>query len=105
VGNPALVVSEVQRVLKPGGIFLFIEHVQAKETGIRIAQNVLNPLQTLVADGCHLNRRSGDIIREYGSEFSVIEIEEFKVDLGFGGEIISTQICGYAMKQPLCPEL
>jgi ubiquinone/menaquinone biosynthesis C-methylase UbiE len=94
-----LVLAEVQRVLKPGGIFIFIEHVQARTPVLRTLQNILTPLQTLLADGCHLNRKTADLLREYGGEFSEIEIEEFTVDLGFGSDLIATQICGYATKR------
>jgi SAM-dependent methyltransferase len=93
------VLAEIQRVLKPGGIFVFIEHVQARTPGLRTLQNVLTPLQALLADGCHLNRKTADLIREYGGEFSEIQIEDFTVDLGFGSDLIATQICGYATKR------
>ncbi|KAL0664040.1 hypothetical protein Bca4012_100877 [Brassica carinata] len=52
--------QEIKRVLKLGGIFLFIEHVAAEDgTFFRHVQNVLDPLQQVVADGCHLTRNTG----------------------------------------------
>ncbi|GAB4840034.1 hypothetical protein Ancab_020743 [Ancistrocladus abbreviatus] len=58
---------EVRRVLKPGGMYLFVEHVGAKEgTFRRYLQNFLNPLQQMVADGCHLTRDTGKCIAEAG---------------------------------------
>jgi len=52
-------VSEVFRVLRPGGQYLFLEHVAAAEgTPLRYWQNMLDPLQQFVADGCHLHRES-----------------------------------------------
>ena len=51
-------VQEVKRVLKPGGKLLYWDHVYAdrSRTLLRLGQNVLNPLQQALADGCHLNR-------------------------------------------------
>lgn len=48
---------EMARVLKPDGRLLVIEHVRAAEPGLlRLGQAVFNPLQQLLADGCHLDR-------------------------------------------------
>ncbi|KAB1208107.1 Methyltransferase-like protein 7A [Morella rubra] len=59
--------TEVKRVLRPGGIYLFVEHVAAKEgTVLRFVQSVLDPLQQTVADGCHLTRETGSQISEAG---------------------------------------
>ena len=55
VSDPRRALAEVHRVLKPGGRFLFHEHVRA--TGLRaLLQDVMTPLQRRVADGCHANR-------------------------------------------------
>ncbi|CAM9090498.1 unnamed protein product, partial [Chrysoparadoxa australica] len=57
VADPVRCVNEVARVLRPSGKWLFIEHIAAKEGSfLRAQQEALNPLQILLADGCHLNR-------------------------------------------------
>lgn len=48
--------AEVVRVLKPGGSFLFLEHGESHEPGVRRWQRRLTPLQKRIADGCHLDR-------------------------------------------------
>lgn len=67
VSNPERAVSEILRVLKPNtGKLVFWEHVLS-ESDKRLAwkQELLSPLQTL-ADGCHLNRRTGLVIENAG---------------------------------------
>ncbi|KAA8529407.1 hypothetical protein F0562_033794 [Nyssa sinensis] len=68
-----MTLKEVMRVLKPGGLYLFVEHVAAKDgTILRFLQGVLDPLQQTVADGCHLTRNTGKYISEAG--FSIVDI-------------------------------
>ncbi|XP_010551424.1 PREDICTED: methyltransferase-like protein 7A isoform X2 [Tarenaya hassleriana] len=67
VSDVAQTLSEIKRVLRPGGAYLFIEHVAAEDGSIlRFVQNVLDPLQQVVMDGCHLTRRTGEYILEAG---------------------------------------
>jgi len=68
VTNPERALSEIKRVLKPTtGKFLFWEHVLSEnDAGLAAQQRVLSPIQTLVADGCHLNRRTGVAIENAG---------------------------------------
>ncbi|KAK1437728.1 hypothetical protein QVD17_03524 [Tagetes erecta] len=67
--------QEVKRVLKPGGIYIFVEHVAAKDgTFLKVIQRTLDPLQQAVADGCHLTRETADSISAAG--FSSTDIEK-----------------------------
>lgn len=60
---------EINRVLKPGGLFIFIEHIIAAPSRpvLRSMQTFLTPLQCALSDGCHLNRDTGRLIE---SEFA-----------------------------------
>ena len=66
--------SEAYRVLKPGGQFFFIEHGLSDEPGIQTWQNRLTPIQRVVADGCHLNRKMDKLVRD---AFDKVEVSEF----------------------------
>jgi ubiquinone/menaquinone biosynthesis C-methylase UbiE len=55
VTDPQQALTEVHRVLRPGGRFLFHEHVRGH--GLRgVVQDLMTPLQRRLADGCHANR-------------------------------------------------
>ncbi|AXR77293.1 class I SAM-dependent methyltransferase [Natrarchaeobaculum sulfurireducens] len=71
--------SEVARVLKPGGEFRFLEHVRAD--GWRGAgQDALTPLWERVAAGCQLNRNTID--RFVGHEaFEAVDVERLEFSL------------------------
>ena len=62
--NAAL--SEVRRILKPGGQFLFLEHGQARETNIARWQRRIEPIQKVIADGCHLTRDIRALVSDSG---------------------------------------
>ncbi|XP_058777350.1 uncharacterized protein LOC131651689 [Vicia villosa] len=69
-----LTLKEVMRVLRPGGVYVFVEHVAAKDGSfLRFLQRVLDPLQQTIADGCHLSRETGDSISKAG--FSSVELD------------------------------
>jgi ubiquinone/menaquinone biosynthesis C-methylase UbiE len=48
--------SEIYRVLKPGGKFLFLEHTKNPNRFIASLQNLANPLYNILACGCNVNR-------------------------------------------------
>lgn len=66
--------GEIQRVLKPGGLFIFIEHVRPKGARAGKIFDFANGSWTRIADGCNLNRRTDEILRQSG--FSDLAIGE-----------------------------
>lgn len=65
--------TEMHRVLKRDGKLHFMEHGRANEASIARWQDRLNPIQKLVAGGCHLNRRMDELILASGLTLSVLE--------------------------------
>ncbi len=58
--------SEMRRVLKPGGRLLFVEHGRSPDPNVRRWQDRLTPLWKRIAGGCHLNRAISQLIEESG---------------------------------------
>lgn len=67
VPDPVQAMAEFRRVLKPGGQFLFLEHVLS-ETDPLFAeqQRRATPMQMARADGCRLDRRTLQTINSAG---------------------------------------
>jgi len=70
VDDVAASLREVRRVLKPGGKYLFMEHVAAPAefAVLGAAQTVFDPLQQVAGGGCHLRRSPLEAI---GREFDL----------------------------------
>jgi ubiquinone/menaquinone biosynthesis C-methylase UbiE len=67
VRDPAAVLAEVRRVLKPGGAYVFIEHGPAEEGSTRLRwQRRIEPVWHVLADGCHLTRRADEALEAAG---------------------------------------
>ena len=78
IPNVLAALTEVRRVLKPGGSFLFLEHGRSEDPKIARWQDWLTPVQKLVACGCHLNRRMDELIRAAG--FSIDLLERYQME-------------------------
>ncbi len=77
IPNVSKALSEAYRVLKPGGKFFFIEHGLSDEPSIQTWQNRLTPIQRVVADGCHINRKIDQLVKDV---FDEVEVETFYAD-------------------------
>src|SRR5215469_12806576 len=70
--------SQVYRVLRPGGTFLFLEHGLSPDPDVQRWQRRLNLLQRTFADNCHLDRHISQIIAE--QPFENVEVSEFYLE-------------------------
>lgn len=79
VDEPKAAIAEVLRVLKPGGTFVFLEHVAApRGSRLRRWQRRLRGFWRLIGDGCTLDRETWRTIEEAG--FESCRIERFEAD-------------------------
>jgi SAM-dependent methyltransferase len=62
VPDPAGALAEIARVLRPGGLLLFGEHVRSQDPRLAAWQDRLRPLWRLLGDGCEPNRRTLEAI-------------------------------------------
>ncbi|OAO05283.1 phospholipid methyltransferase [Sphingomonadales bacterium EhC05] len=60
------VLSEMRRVLKPGGKILFLEHGKAPDKGPEKWQQRIEPIWKHIAGGCHLHRPVMDLFEANG---------------------------------------
>ncbi|TGM34003.1 class I SAM-dependent methyltransferase [Leptospira biflexa] len=95
VDNPVHVLNEVMRVLKPGGQFIFLEHVEAKKGSIleRI-QKIIHKPWFWFFEGCNLNRNTFQSIHSAG--FSKVKMEKLSLNTIFFP--IRPHIYGIAVK-------
>ena len=66
IPDPVAAVREIGRVLRPGGMFRFVEHGCSPDPRVLKWQKRLNPLQRRLACGCNLDRDIPSIIEEAG---------------------------------------
>lgn len=62
--------SEIRRVLKPGGKFLFMEHGRAPDERVARWQDRINPHWKPLAGGCHVNRPINQLVTASGLSVS-----------------------------------
>ncbi len=87
--------AEIRRVLKPGGVFVFIEHVAAPEASrLCRLQRAIKPLWGVIADGCRPDRETGRRIEAAG--FEDVQIERFEAEMPL--PVVRPHIAGTARK-------
>jgi len=76
VPDPAAVLREFFRVLKPGGAYAFLEHVASEKDAERLRwQRRIEPVWKALAGNCHLTRRTASAIEaaRFGVEWQKSE--------------------------------
>lgn len=86
VADPVRALVEIDRVLAPGGRFLFLEHGLADRPRVARWQRRLTPLQRLVGDGCRLDR-------DFAALLAASPLALVALDAGFDPE--EPKIVGY----------
>ena len=74
VGDPAAALTELRRVLRPGGELRFWEHVRSGSAAFRVLQRATDTLfWTKALGGCETTRDTAAAIRAAGFEIATLE--------------------------------
>lgn len=93
VRDPAEVLAEVRRILRPGGTFRFVEHVAAPAgTPTRALQRALRRPWAWTFEGCSCERDLARVLRSAG--FSRVDLSAYRLHSPFVP--FNTQIAGIA---------
>jgi ubiquinone/menaquinone biosynthesis C-methylase UbiE len=67
--------TEIRRVLRPGGTLRFMEHVRPSGVAGRIVDAV-QPVYGWISAGCHANRRTEQALLD--ARFEIVQIQRFR---------------------------
>jgi ubiquinone/menaquinone biosynthesis C-methylase UbiE len=95
--DPEIALNEITRVLRPGGQYLFLEHVRNPNTRIARRQDLLQPGWYLFGNGCHCNRDTVSTIKRSSLELELLE----RGEIPRAWKIVEAMVTGSARRR-LC---
>lgn len=96
VGDPTAALTEIRRVLRPGGELRFYEHVLADNARMARLQRLVDPIWSRFAGGCRLNRNTLAAVQAAG--LIVDECEQFLFEPCLLAKLAAPHILGRAHK-------
>jgi len=75
IANPVSALSEIRRVLRIGGTYVFLEHGRSADRRMARLQDMLNPLWRLcgIGGGCNINRPIDSLLAQGGLRVASLE--------------------------------
>ena len=58
--------DDFKRFLAPNGKLIIMEHIHSKKKSKAMLQNVVNPIWKKIGDGCNLNRKTDEVLKQKG---------------------------------------
>lgn len=92
VSDPAAALSEVRRVLRPGGTLHVLEHVRSNDEKVARIQDRFRTPWAALACGCQSNRRTAETIRAAG----FVDLDLVDLDLRGCGPMVRSMVVGTA---------
>jgi ubiquinone/menaquinone biosynthesis C-methylase UbiE len=72
IPNASKGLEQMQRVLKPSGRLIFLEHGRAPDPSVGVWQDRMTPVWKRIGGGCHLNRKVDELITAAG--FQIVDL-------------------------------
>jgi len=86
--------SEIRRVLRPGGSLHFVEHGRSDDPKVFVRQQRFEPVQRRIAGGCRLTRDPAELAARAG--LTIDHVDRFTLR---GPRILTTMSCGRAVRE------